>query len=552
MLQLGDGLTINGSVTGNIADNAPLVFANPPARPTAARSAARAWWWPMARECSRSAARSTYSGGTTVGGGSLVMGSLSAIGSGNVTVAGGKLNLGGNSPTLGSNAFTLASGTLTGSGSTLTAATYGLRAGEVDADLGGGTLTKTTAGLATVTGTLGAATVNVAAGNLSLAVGNQLTGSPALSLSGQLTLAGNETLGSLSLAGGTLAGSGLTATVGGSAPLAIQAGSITANLSAGGLGLSKTTGGTAILSGTDSYGGGTTASGGVLQLGNSLALGSTAGGLTVNSGTLDLNGKSPTVGALQSTGNTGVVASSGGSATLTAGAGDATSTFNGVIVDGVGPVSLVKIGNGMLTLTGSNTYSGGTSISSGTLGLVAGSSLGSSAGAVTLGAATLQTTGAVVLDNAINLTDPNSTINTPSYYTDALTLTGLVSGSGALNKTGLGILALADTAGNTYTGETNVSAGTLMASVNNALSPNSNLLIADGASVILAFGGGGQFDLDQVGGFSPVPAPSLAAPALSPPSVSPAGISTVPEPGTLTLLLAGTLAGLMVWRRRSR
>ena len=116
----------------------------------------------------------------------------------------------------------------------------------------------------------------------------------------------------------------------------------------------KTGGGTLILANAaNNYSGGTTVSGGVLQLGNSLALGSTAGGLTVNSGTLDLAGNSPTVGALQSAVRGVVANSSTGAATLTAGAGDATSTFSGVIVDGVGPVSLVKIGNGMLTLTGS-------------------------------------------------------------------------------------------------------------------------------------------------------------------------------------------------------
>ena len=133
-----------------------------------------------------------------------------------------------------------------------------------------------------------------------------------------------------------------------------------------------------------------------------------------------------------------------------------------------------------------------------------------------------------------------------------MTLSGLVSGSGGLNKTGLGILALADTSGNTYTGVTNVSAGTLVASVNNALSPYSDLVIADGASVILAFGGGGPFDLDQVAGLFAGCGPVAGGPGIggSGSQCRPAGISTVPEPGTLALLLVGALAGLIVWRRR--
>ena len=67
-LQLGDGLTANGSVTGNIADNGLLVFANPNAADaTPARSAARGAWWPTARACSPSPLPTATAGGTTIG-----------------------------------------------------------------------------------------------------------------------------------------------------------------------------------------------------------------------------------------------------------------------------------------------------------------------------------------------------------------------------------------------------------------------------------------------------------------------------------------------------
>ena len=65
----------------------------------------------------------------------------------------------------------------------------------------------------------------------------------------------------------------------------------------------------------------------------------------------------------------------------------------------------------------------------------------------------------------------------------------MVTGSGNLNKTGAGTLALADSSGNTYTGDTNVLAGTLLVAADNALVPTGNLLISDGASVILDFNG---------------------------------------------------------------
>ena len=63
-------------------------------------------------------------------------------------------------------------------------------------------------------------------------------------------------------------------------------------------------------SGANSYGGGTTVTGGTLRLGTAGALGSTTGALTFTAGTLDLNGNSPTVGALS--GNAGAAISLGG------------------------------------------------------------------------------------------------------------------------------------------------------------------------------------------------------------------------------------------------
>ena len=190
--------------------------------------------------------------------------------------------------------------------------------------------------------------------------------------------------------------------------------------------------------------------------GNSLALGSTSGGLTVNSGTLDLTGNNATVGALQSTQYTGVVASSTGPAVLTAGAGNATSVFNGLIDDGVG---VVKTGSGMLALAGTNSYTGGTTVSGGTVAITGAGNIGS--GNVAIGAGALQTTGAVALENAIQVTNAGSTLNVPGAL-DTLILDGPMTGGGALNKAGAGTLALAETSGDAYSGATNVLQGTLL------------------------------------------------------------------------------------------
>ena len=133
------------------------------------------------------------------------------------------------------------------------------------------------------------------------------------------------------------------------------------------------------LSASNGYSGGTTVSGGTLQLGNTSALGT--GGLTANSGVVDLAGFSPTVTTFN--GASGTVTSSAGSAALTVTSG---GVFSGTIEDdpnlpaGTAPVALILSG-GELTLSGTDTYTGGTSVIDGTLilgtseAIAAGSSL---------------------------------------------------------------------------------------------------------------------------------------------------------------------------------
>ena len=79
----------------------------------------------------------------------------------------------------------------------------------------------------------------------------------------------------------------------------------------------------------------------------------------------DLDGNSIMIGALSGSG--GVTNSGSGTSTLTVGAGDQTSQFSGEIDDGSGSVALLKVAGGTLTLTGDNSYSGGTTIDGGTL-----------------------------------------------------------------------------------------------------------------------------------------------------------------------------------------
>ena len=128
----------------------------------------------------------------------------------------------------------------------------------------------------------------------------------------------------------------------------------------------KTDIGTQTLSGNNSYSGGTTVAGGTLQLGHASAMGSSSAGVTVNSGTVDLHGFSPTIGALNGSGGT-IQTNVAGAVALTIGNGGAGGSYAGSIQNNAGTVSLIKTGAGTQTLSGNNSYSGGTTVTTGTL-----------------------------------------------------------------------------------------------------------------------------------------------------------------------------------------
>ena len=126
-----------------------------------------------------------------------------------------------------------------------------------------------------------------------------------------------------------------------------------------------TGGGILVVSSNNTYSGATTLIAGTFQAASATAF-SPNSAFTVNS-TLDLNGFNNTIGSLSGTGfvlNSGVA-----TATLTVGNDNTSTTFSGVLEDGIapdGPLQLTKIGAGTLTLTGNNTYTGGTTVSADT------------------------------------------------------------------------------------------------------------------------------------------------------------------------------------------
>ncbi|HET6246230.1 MAG TPA: autotransporter-associated beta strand repeat-containing protein [Tepidisphaeraceae bacterium] len=124
----------------------------------------------------------------------------------------------------------------------------------------------------------------------------------------------------------------------------------------------------------NTYSGGTIVNGGTLSLkssasGHTGSMGSANAPLTVNSGaTLDINSVSTGISLLSGTG--GTITSSSGTPTFTVGNTNATGeTWPGSIT---GTLGLTKTGTGTLTLTGFNSYTGGTIINGGSLKLTAG------------------------------------------------------------------------------------------------------------------------------------------------------------------------------------
>src|SRR5262249_18936325 len=123
--------------------------------------------------------------------------------------------------------------------------------------------------------------------------------------------------------------------------------------------------GTLTLSGANTYTGSTTISAGTLQAGAANAFSSASAPTVASDAFLVLFGLHQTRGSLA---GAGTVSNTGGAgATLTTGGDNTSTTFSGVIQDGAGVSGLTKAGTGTFTLTGDSTYTGGTTISAGTL-----------------------------------------------------------------------------------------------------------------------------------------------------------------------------------------
>ena len=478
----------------------------------------------------------SYAGGTEIRGGTLTMGSANALGSGDILLSGGTLDL---------FAYDLAAGRVSGSGTitssagatlTQTSGTgiFGSFGGGIVSAVGisvdaGATLTlrgnnNLTGGIV-LAGNLVIDQTGAAggSGNTITTVGSVISYANGVDNTANIQIASDTTV--LDVAGGDSA---------------TQSGVISEDQP--GRGFEKSGAGILILSATNSYTGTTLVSGGVLglaangaagtgriDLGNgttlynanpcgcattigndiAIALGGTAaiatfGNPTLLSGTLsggnllfasNFGASRITLTGSNSYGATGIdqfiqlqVGDGGTAGTLGTGAvtvdgglifsrSDIVTVSNDI--GGIG--SLTQDGSGTLILTGSNNYSGGTTISQGILQVGAGGTIG------TLGTGTIDNSGSLVFNRS-----------------DDLAVADYITGSGSITKLGAGTLTLSGT--NDYTGITSILAGTL-AITGDALGDSATVEIDNGAGITLLadsnqshdmtiLSGGGTIDTD--------------------------------------------------------
>jgi autotransporter-associated beta strand protein len=165
---------------------------------------------------------------------------------------------------------------------------------------------------------------------------------------------------------------------------------------------------------------------------------------------------------------------------------------NSVIANGAAATSLTKFGSGTLILAGSNTYSGGTTISEGALQMYQPTGFLPGNTAVTLSAsdAVLDLSGSTQMIGSLAGVAGSSVRNLGSLTVGSdetsTVFAGAISGSGSLTKTGGGALTLSGV--NTYTGATTVSAGTLELTFNGGGNAGVGTL-AVGSSITVNSGG---------------------------------------------------------------
>ena len=154
------------------------------------------------------------------------------------------------------------------------------------------------------------------------------------------------------------------------------------------------------------------------------------------------------------------------------------------IIDGGGASGITKTGTGTLELTGANTFTGRTTINDGIVRIGADNNLGTAPGAsvadqLTIDGGTLGNSATLTLDanRGVTLNAGGGTFEARNLTT--LTVDGVITGAGALTKTGAGTLELVNT-GNDWTGGININAGTVLLSTSEVIANANNMSLGGG------------------------------------------------------------------------
>jgi len=218
------------------------------------------------------------------------------------------------------------------------------------------------------------------------------------------------------------------------------------------------------------------------------------------------------LGGLSGSSSQTLLDTAGSPVTLSVGGKNASATYSGTLTDGG---NLVKVGSGTLTLAGTNTYTGFTTIKEGFLQLGNGGASGA------LSSSTL------ITNNA------NLTINRNNAVTQGADFSSSpITGTGSLTQAGTGVTTL--NAANTYSGPTAVNAGKLV--VSSTQTGAGAITVADGATLDVSVSGASQLQPSALT-LGATAASTLEFDNLSSTSVAPINAGAVTVGGHVTVNL---------------